>query len=178
MANKYINGEPTDFSNARIPDLQTLDPTDNSPSTIVNNVDKAKVLAETFLPPPTLPIIPITAYPEPLLARGTFTRNDIHNTIKKFKPNTAPGPDGIKNLVLQQCVDTIINHLYYIFCAILKLNSYPTHWLNILAIVLHKPGKPAYNIAKAYHPIGQLNILGKLFSTLVAMDISYLTEKY
>ena len=35
-----------------------------------------------------------------------------------------------------------------------------------------------YNIVKAYHPIGLLDTIGKLFSTLVATDLSYLTEKH
>ena len=35
-----------------------------------------------------------------------------------------------------------------------------------------------YNIAKAYHPIGLLDTLGKLFSTLVTADLSYLAEKH
>lgn len=47
-----------------------------------------------------------------------------------------------------------------------------------LTIVLHKPGKHAYNIARAYHPIGLLDTLGKLLSTLIAADLSYLTEKH
>ena len=45
-------------------------------------------------------------------------------------------------------------------------------------IVLRKPGKPVYNVAKAYHTIGLLDTIGKLFSTLVAADLSYLTEKH
>lgn len=80
--------------------------------------------------------------------------------------------------MIQQCVDTIIDNLFFVFRAILKLNTYPTQWLNILTIVLRKPRKPAYNVAKAYWPIGLLDTLGKLFSTLIADDISYLTEKH
>ena len=45
-------------------------------------------------------------------------------------------------------------------------------------IVLCKAGKPAYNVAKAYRPIGLLNTLGKLFSVLEAGDLSYLAEKH
>ena len=45
-------------------------------------------------------------------------------------------------------------------------------------IVLCKAGKPTYNVAKAYRPIGLLDMLGKLFSVLVAGDLSYLAEKH
>ena len=44
--------------------------------------------------------------------------------------------------------------------------------------MLRKAGKTAYNIAKAYCPISLLDTLGKLLSTLVAADISYLAEKH
>ena len=45
-------------------------------------------------------------------------------------------------------------------------------------MALHKPGKAAYNVAKAYCPIGLLEMIGKLFSTLIAADLSYITEKH
>ena len=35
-----------------------------------------------------------------------------------------------------------------------------------------------YNIAKSYHPIGLLNTISKLFSTLVATDLSFITDKH
>ncbi|CAG7855244.1 SubName: Full=Uncharacterized protein {ECO:0000313/EMBL:CCA77710.1}; Flags: Fragment [Serendipita indica DSM 11827] len=41
-----------------------------------------------------------------------------------------------------------------------------------------KPGKPAYNIAKAYRPIALLNTLGKLLLALMAEDLTYMSEHY
>ena len=98
--------------------------------------------------------------------------------INKLKPYKAPGLDGIQNVVLKECADTIIDNLYFIFKAILELNAYPSRWLKSLPIMLCKPGKPEYNVAKSYHPIGLLNTIGKLFSTLVAADISFLAKKH
>ena len=45
-------------------------------------------------------------------------------------------------------------------------------------LVLCKPGKPAYDVAKAYRPIGLLDTIGKLLSILVAADLSHLAEKH
>ena len=70
--------------------------------------------------------------------------------ICKFKPYKVPGMDGIQNIVLQQCMDSIIHHLYYIFQAILELDMYLSRWLTLSTIVLHKPDKPAYDTLKAY----------------------------
>ena len=45
-------------------------------------------------------------------------------------------------------------------------------------VVQNSVGKPAYDVAKAYHPIGLLDTLCKLFSTLVAADLLDLMEKH
>ena len=180
IANKYLNAEPTDYSSSRIPDLKVkTGPTDSDKIVISENSDKAKELISTFFPPPPpTPNIPNFVYPEPLKHKGRFTRDDICSTIKKLKPFKAPGEDGIQNIVLQQCVDVIIDRIYFIFHAILELDAYPDRWLIILTIILCKAGKTSYNYAKSFHPIGLLNILGKLFSSLVATDLSFLTEKH
>ena len=128
--------------------------------------------------PPQTPVIPVSIYPKLLKAWGNFTRKDIRLTINKLKPYKAPGLDGIQNVVLKECADIIINNLCFIFKAILELNAYPSRWLKSLTIMLHKPGKPKYNVAKLYCPIGLLDTIGKLFSTLVAADILFLAEKH
>lgn len=178
IAGKYITSEPSDYSNARIPSLKTTNH-QGVETLATENATKAEALVKTFFPPPPPePTLPSTAYPEPLKSRGIFSRDDIRAAIKKLKPYKAPGSDGIQNIVLQKCAETLINHLYYIFRAILELDTYPSRWLNILTIILRKAGKAAYNVAKAYRPIGLLETLGKLFSTLIAADLSFLAEKY
>lgn len=168
-----------DYSNTHIPNLKVFDAVTHTEFLLTNNTSRTIALAQTFFhPPPTTPNIPMTVYPKPLRAKGTFTRDDIKVAISKLKPNKAPGLDGIQNIVIQDCANTIIDNLFYIYQAILRLHHYPSCWLTSLTIVLCKPGKPAYNIAKAYRPIGLLNTLGKLFSTLVASDLSFLTEKH
>ena len=96
--------------------------------------------------------------------------------ICKLKPYKAPGLDGIQNVVLQKCIDTIIDHLYYLFRAILEFDSYPSRWRKSLTIVLRKPGKADYEVAKAYHPIGLLETISKLFSLLITTDLLFITE--
>ena len=81
-------------------------------------------------------------------------------------------------MVLQKCVDTIIDHLYYLFHTILEFNSYPSRWRKLLTIILCKPGKVDYEVTKAYCPIGLLKTISKLFSLLIATDLSFITERY
>ena len=44
--------------------------------------------------------------------------------------------------------------------------------------MLHKPGKLRYDIPKAHRPITLMNTLGKLLSSLVAEDLSFMCEQY
>ena len=177
-ANKYISNPPSDYLNTRIPSLQMT--TLNGDETMaIKNTEKSLTLTKTFFPPPpNETMIPHTAYPKPLQAQGYFARNKIWTAIQKLKPFKAPGVDGIQNVVLQKSSEMIINHLYYLFRAILEHNTYPKCWLVILTIVLHKPCKLAYNITKAYHPIGLLGMIGKLFSMLVVANIAFLAKKH
>ena len=148
--NKYLNSEPSDYSSTWILPLKTTNLQQHEEMATKNSA-KAEALAEAFFPPPPVKsIIPDCAYLELLKARGFFSREDICSAIKKLKSYKAPGKDGIQNVVIQKCVDTIIDYLYYIYRAVLELDEYPSRWLIILTIVLCKAGKAAYNVAKLY----------------------------
>lgn len=136
MANKYITSDPSDYSNTRIPSLSTISP-NGTASIAYDNTDKAKAIAETFFPPPPeMSTIPASVYPEPTKPQGIFTHKDIHRAINKLKPHKAPGVNGIRNVVLQKCANTIIDYIYYIYWAIPEFSKYPQRWLIILTIIL------------------------------------------
>ena len=106
-ANNYITGTPTDYANARIPSLKRPNHRDPNAAT-TTNLEKAEELSTTFFPPPPISSsIPSTAYPKPLEAFGYFSCKDIRKTIRKLKPFKAPSLDGIQNIILQMCIDTI-----------------------------------------------------------------------
>ena len=44
--------------------------------------------------------------------------------------------------------------------------------------MLYKIGKTSYDVAKSYHPIGLMNTIAKVLSTLCSEPISYLAEKH
>jgi len=45
-------------------------------------------------------------------------------------------------------------------------------------VIIPKPGKPAYNIPKAFRPIVLLNTLGKLIKKMIARRLQFDTVKY
>lgn len=177
MANKYVVTEPSDFACDRVPDLK--DPSTGGGMKATTNEEKALLLAKSFFPlPPAAVTIPSSAYPEPIPDLPFFSRTRIAEAIQGLKPFKAPGPDGIPNVVLKQCASMLSDHFYFIFRAVLELGVYHQSWHESTTLVLRKPGKSAYNMANAYRPIRLLNTIGKLFSTLVAADLSHLAEKH
>ena len=75
-------------------------------------------------------------------------------------------------------IDALIDHLFFIFRTLFELKVYHPSWLESITLVLHKIGKTSYDVAKSYHPIGLLNTMPKVLSTLNSKHTSYLAEKH
>ena len=69
-------------------------------------------------------------------------------------------------------------YLLHIFHAMFKLWTYFRQWREITTCVLQKPGKPCYDIPKAYRPIALLNSIAKLATSVVAEELSHLVEAH
>jgi retron-type reverse transcriptase len=93
-------------------------------------------------------------------------------------PNKAPGPDGITNQVLKKALPLIEKHLQAILQASLNLGYFSKIFRTSTTVVMHKPGKPDYTRSKAYRPIALENTMGKIFKSVIAEILSYLTEVY
>ena len=96
----------------------------------------------------------------------------------RLKPYKAPGPDGIPNVVLTKCSDIIADRLLAIYIAMLELDLQFEPWKCFTTVVLRKPGKPKYDLPKAYCPIALLNTMAKVLTAIVADHVSHLTEKH
>ena len=60
----------------------------------------------------------------------------------------------------------------------MELHQYHGSWHESITVVLQKLGKTDYGVAKAYRPVGLLNILGKRFDTLASHYVFFLCEKH
>ena len=58
------------------------------------------------------------------------------------------------------------------------LNTYSNRWHEWDTIMLCKLGKPQYDVPNAYRPIALMNTMGKVLSTIVAEDLTYMLEEY
>jgi hypothetical protein len=178
IANKYITSEPSDYSSARIPTLRTT--LNGLPDLAEDNLAKVAALTESFFPPPPTVshVPPNQIYPTPLRGPRFFSRKRIRQVIRSLSPYKAPGPDKIPNVVLMKCIDALIDHLFFIFRAVLELKVYHPMWLESITLVLRKIGKSYYDVAKSYRPIGLTNTTPKVLSTLCSKHTSYLAEKH
>lgn len=181
IANKYLNSPVGDGFQACMPPLKQM--VDGEEVIHRTNEGKANILGQGFFPKkpqdtPDQDNEPPHQYEDPLEPALPITAARVRHHIAKVAPHKAPGLDGIPNVVLKQCSDQIAPHLATIFNAVFELDVYHQAWRDSITCVLRKPGRPSYEVAKAYRPIALLSTIGKILSSIVADDISRLIETH
>ena len=113
-----------------------------------------------------------------LLSPGSIMEEQIWRHLTRLHPYKAPGADGIPNIVLKKSAELIVPYLLQIFRVALGLQMYASQWRDITTCVLRKPGKPRYDVPKAYQPTALVNTIAKLLSSIVTEDMTYLAETH
>jgi hypothetical protein len=154
--NKLINSQASDSGKSGIPALTYK--VGNTEKKASMNDEKSAALAKNFFPdrPSFIEQDDIPKY-IPCFVADRLTKDHILRQLRKLKPYKAPGPDGIPNIVLTKCADTLLDRLLQIYSAIYEKKLQYDPWKHFTTVVLCKPGKPRYNIPKAYRPIALLN---------------------
>lgn len=128
--------------------------------------DKVKAMAKHFFPPPVqvdLEDIEGFIYPRELDSIPiTIEVEELEAVINKLPNDKAPGPDGIPNRFLKQCIKSIGKPLTNLFNSCLSHGYHPQRFKESTTLVFRKPQKPNYNTPKAYRPIALLNTIGKV----------------
>ncbi|KAG8684497.1 hypothetical protein FRC09_015351, partial [Ceratobasidium sp. 395] len=177
-AAKYIGNDQTAGGRTRIPNLRYKTPEDTD-DVAKDNTTKSQVLLDAFFPPPaTTSDDSGTRLPTPVQDLPELSLDDVLEAIKGFKPDKAPGPDGLPARIYLAGADILAPRLLVIFRISLKKGLYPTTWRHSRTIVLRKPGKPDYSVAKAYRPIALLNVVGKILSSCVAKRLNSLASRH
>ena len=96
-----------------------------------------------------------------------FTNTKIRKAITQFGPHKAPGPDGLKPIILQHLPDQIITRLSLVYQASLQMAYIPKGWRKSNTIFIPKPGKPDYGIPKAFRPISLSCFMFKTMERLI-----------
>lgn len=175
---KLISTAPTDGGKARIPTLRHK--VGDEELTASTNSQKSAALAKCFFPagPRESTDRQKGKRTKERKVRCKITREQIQDQLRKLKPYKAPGPDGIPNIVLTKNAPLLSEWLLPIYEAMYERNLLYKPWKSFTTVVLRKPGKPRYDVPKAYRPIALLNTMWKVLTALVADQLAHITEKY
>ena len=94
------------------------------------------------------------------------TISEIKKYIKKQRPNKAPGPDNIRNILLRNLTKNVLFFLALIFNASLNLLYFPTSWKQADIITIPKQGKNPH-IPHNRRPISLLSCIGKIYEDII-----------
>ena len=179
MAQHYATNPVGDGGKARIPTLKVANSAGHIRS-VTTNKEKSSIFSQIFFPEcPADNLIPADLdYPHCVEYSFRPSMAQLRRCFARLSPYKAPGEDGIPNVVIKESLDLITEYLLEIFRATFTLHTYSNCWRIWDTIVLHKPGKLRYDIPKAHWPIALMNTLGKLLSSLVAEDLSFMCEQY
>ena len=97
------------------------------------------------------------------------TEMEILNSIKKLKPKKSTGPDGIPPYIYKGCAELLVKPLLFILNEAIKQNKFPTTLKESVISPIHKNGNKG-NITN-YRPISLLNILAKIFESILYSKI-------
>ena len=88
-----------------------------------------------------------------------------------FQSKKSPGTDGLKPIVFKHLPDDMIQFITSLYKALVLLEFTPTKWKECKMILIPKPGKPSYKIAKSWRPISLTNYLLKGLERLCAWQV-------
>ena len=133
--------------------------------------EMADMLAERFFTPDSGPIP--TRFDDDPEARAEwpheeFNMEELERLLKETSNSSAPGSSGIGWLLVKRAWPVIDEVLTSVYNACVALGYHPGRWKEATVVVILKPDKPDYSVAKAHRPISLLETLSKLLEKAVA----------
>ena len=80
--------------------------------------------------------------------------------------------------MLTKCAVLLTDSLLSIYKAMFERALMYKPWKTFTMVVLRKPGKPRYDVPKAYRSIALLNMMWKVLMAIVADQLTFATEKH
>lgn len=103
--------------------------------------------------------------PEPF---EVFTAEEVSDVVTRFgSRRTAPGPDGISNIIIGAVQKARPDMLLHMFNRCLKEGAVPPRWKEARVVLLRKGDRPE-GVPSSYRPLCLLNDVGKMYESLLA----------
>ena len=96
-----------------------------------------------------------------------FSNNRIIQSFKQFMDSKAPGPDGIKPILLKNLPPIFLTRLRRVYEAAYFTGYTPTAWKEAEVIFIPKPDKDDYSLAASFRPISLMSFVFKGMERLV-----------
>ena len=100
----------------------------------------------------------------------TLNEHEIVASLSCIKPNSAPGPDGLRGRVLKENIHELKGILLELFQYLLDSLTMPSAWK--MSCIVPLPKKPGATELKDFRPIALTSILGKCFERVIARQIT------
>jgi endonuclease/exonuclease/phosphatase (EEP) superfamily protein YafD len=140
-----------------IPPIMTSTGPSQDPALMTETFLSRFFFLDTHQSEPLSPLTCRSLLPRPL---HDVHKDEVRSAFRTTSTSSAPGPSGIGYLLLRWAFDTDPELFTHIFTHALRLGKHP--WNDALVVVIPKPGKSDYTVAKAYRPISLLECCGKL----------------
>jgi hypothetical protein len=105
-------------------------------------------------------------------------KNEIRQTIKRCKSNSASKFDDIFNRIFKTFIDKLMSHLVNLFRVCAALNYHSRCFRETHIIALKKLEKKNYTNVKTYKSIALLNTFEKVLKSVIARRINDLTKTH
>lgn len=99
--------------------------------------------------------------------QAMLTSGNVKWALDSFKPNKAPGPDGITPYMLKKAGTAVFEPLRLMFESSARLGHIPEEWNAASIIFIPKAGKSTYDVTSAYRPISLMSFVLKTMEKLV-----------
>jgi hypothetical protein len=98
-----------------------------------------------------------------------FTPMTVYKALKKLKPSTSTGPDGLPNVLLRNCADSLALPLCHIFDTSFKDSKLPSSWKIANVLPIHKKG--CTSDPNNYRPISLTSSCCRVMERILNEDI-------
>jgi len=138
--------------------------------------EKAELIKEEAFPKP-LKGVEWRAKREGGEMHKEITEEDIRKAVYDQPTNKAPGPDRLGFKAIRLLWEWDANRIIAIVKTSFRLGIQLRAWKEAKRVVIPKPNKPDYGVAKAYRVITLLNCLGKVVEKVAANAIAEKCER-